>query len=117
MRKDHEDFCFPGFSYGIINILLTSSEGNYSKSSVAQQLFLMQQLQNTLGINLDFRKEEEINLAVDTGWGGDDPPGEGQHHQGPQRRSKKSVQMSLDTSIWNKWPNDYTIPASLCLKL
>lgn len=68
-----------------------------------------QQLQNTLGINLDFQKGRR-NQSCSWYWVGEVmiTPRRGQHHQEPQRGDqRKSVQMSLDTSIWNKWPNDY----------
>lgn len=68
-----------------------------------------QQLQNTPGINLDFQKGRRNQscswyrvgeVMITHRWG--------QHHQELQRGDlRKNVQMSLDTSIWNKWPNDY----------
>lgn len=114
MRKDHEGFCFPRFSYGIINILLTSSQRIIPSQAWHNSCSWPPATAEHPGnkFRLPERKKKSIlQLILGGGRGGGVvmiTPRQGQHHQEPQRGDqRKSVQMSLNTSIWNKWPNDY----------
>lgn len=108
MRKDREGFCFAGFSYGIINILLTSS----------QRIIPSQAWHNSCSwppatakhprnkFRLPARKKKSI-LQLIQGGGGDDHTQVGSTSPGaPKRRSKKKcpdVTRHVDLEQMAKW--------------
>lgn len=123
MRKDHEGFCFPRFSYGIINILLTSS----------QRIIPSQAWHNSCSwppasaehpgnkFRLPERKKKSILQLILGGGGGVgwwwSHPGRVNITRSPKEEIKEKVSRCHSTHQFGTNGQMTTIPASLCLKL